>query len=68
MLIIAQLLKENWFKNHGFCSFTNNKLVNEAAKDSAPVGRQECKIPPAFGTNQIVGFGGYCPLISLEKN
>ena len=25
MLIIAQVLKEKWFENDGFCSFTNNK-------------------------------------------
>ena len=24
--------------------------------------------PPAFGTNQIAGFGGFRPLASLEKN
>ena len=23
---------------------------------------------PALGTNQIAGFGGFCPLASLEKN
>ena len=40
MLITAQVLKEKWFENDGFCSFTNNKqtsLVNEAANDSARV-------------------------------
>ena len=26
-----------------------------------------CKIPPALGTNQIAGFGGFRPLASLEK-
>ena len=26
------------------------------------------KIPPALGTNQIAGFGGFRPLASLEKD
>ena len=41
-------------------SQTTNKLVNEAAND--------CKIPPALGTNQIARVGGFRPLASLEKN
>ena len=49
-------------------SQTTNKLVNEAANDSARVSGQNRKIPPALGTNQIAGFGGFCPLASLEKN
>ena len=48
-------------------SQTTNKLVNEAANDSARVSRQDRKIPPALGTNQIAGFGGFRPLASLEK-
>ena len=28
-------------KNHGFCSFTKNKLVNEAANDSARVSGKD---------------------------
>ena len=38
MLIIAQALKEKWFKFQGFFvhSQTTNKLVNEAANDSRP--------------------------------
>ena len=48
-------------------SQTTNKLVNEAANDSARVTRQDRKIPPALGTNQIAGFGGFRPLASLEK-
>ena len=68
MLIIAQVLQEKWFENDGFCSFTNNKLVNEAANDSAQVSGQDHKITPALGTNQIAGFGGFRPLASLEKN
>ena len=47
---------------------TTNKLVNEAANDSARVSGQDRKIPPALGTNQIAGFGGFRPLASLEKN
>ena len=65
--------------NHRFCSFTTtNKLVNEAANDSARVSGQDRKKPrdndsllkklPALGTNQIAGFGGFRPLASLEKN
>ena len=49
-------------------SQTTNKLVNEAANDSARVSGQDRKIPPALGTNQIAGFGGFRPLASLEKN
>ena len=48
-------------------SQTTNKLVNEAANDSARVSGQDRKIPPALGTNQIAGFGGFLPLTSLEK-
>ena len=47
---------------------TTNKLVNEAANDSARVSGQDRKILPALGTNQIAGFGGFRPLASLEKN
>ena len=47
MLIIAQVLKEKWFENDGFAhSQTSNKLVNEAANDSARVSGQDRKIPP----------------------
>ena len=46
----------------------SNKLVNEAASDSARVSGQDRKIPPTLGTNQIAGFGGFCPLTGLEKN
>ena len=49
-------------------SQTTNKLVNEAANDSARVSRQDRKIPPALGTNYIAGFGGFRPLASLEKD
>ena len=46
---------------------TTNKLVNEVANDSARVSGQDRKIPPALGTNQIAGFGGFRPPASLEK-
>ena len=49
-------------------SQTTNKLVNEAANDSALVSGQDRKILPALGTNQIAEFGGFRPLASLEKN
>ena len=49
-------------------SQTTNKLVNEPANDSARVSRQDRKIPPALGTNQIAGFGGFRLLASLGKN
>ena len=49
-------------------SQTTNKLVNEAANDSARVSGQDRKIPPALGTNQIAGFGGFHPVAGLEKN
>ena len=61
--------KRKMVLNHRFCSFTTtNKLVNEAANDSARVSGQDRKIPPALGTNQIAGFGWFHPLASLEKN
>ena len=69
MLIIAQVLKENWLKVTGFAhSQTTNKLVNKAGNDSARVSGQDRKKPPAPGTSQIAGFGGFRPLASLEKN
>ena len=69
MLIIAQVLKEKWLKITGFAhSQTTNKLVNEAANDSARVSGQDRKKLPALGTNQFAGFGGFRPLASLEKN
>ena len=49
-------------------SQTTNKLVNEAANDSARVSGQDRKIPPALGTNPIAGFGGFRPLASFDKN
>ena len=48
-------------------SQTTNKLVNEAANDSARVSGQDRKKPPALGTNHIAGIGGFRPLASLEK-
>ena len=69
MLIIAQVLKEEWLEITGFAhSQTTNKLVNKAANDSARVSGQDRKKPPALGTNQIAGFGEFRPLTSLEKN
>ena len=48
-------------------SQTTNKLVNEAANDSARGSGQDRKITPALGTNQIAGFGGFRRLASFEK-
>ena len=48
-------------------SQTTNKLVNEAANDSTQVTGQDHKKPPAIGTNQLEGFGGFQPLASLKK-
>ena len=42
--------------------------MNEAANDSARVSGRDRKIPPALGTNQQAGLGGFRPLASLEKN
>ena len=65
----ASFKRKNGLKMTGFAhSQTTNKLVNEAANDSARVSGQDRKIPPALGTNQIAGFGGFRPLASLEKN
>ena len=33
-----------------------------------PPDGQDRKKPPALGTNQIAGFGGFHPLATLEKN
>ena len=69
MLIMAQVLKEEWLEITGFAhSQTTNKLENKAANDSARVSGQDRKKPPALGTNQIAGFGEFRPLTSLEKN
>ena len=46
---------------------TRNKLVNEAANDSAQVSGQDRKIPPALGTNQIARFGGFLLARKLAK-
>ena len=54
-----QVLQEKWFENDDFCSFANINF--------AWVIRQDRKITPALGTNQIAGFGGFRPLASLEK-
>ena len=68
MVIIAQVLKEKWLKITGFAhSQTTNKRVNETANDSARVSGQDRKNLPALGTNQIAGFGVFCPLASLKK-
>ena len=48
-------------------SQTTNKLVNEAANDSARVSGQDRKKLRALGTNQVAGFGGFRPLACLEK-
>ena len=68
MPIIAQVLKGKLLKITAFAhSQTTNKLVNKAANNSARVSRQDRKKLPALRTNQIAGFGGFCPLASLEK-
>ena len=47
MLITAQVLKEKWLNITGFAhSQTTNKLVNEAANNSAQVTRQDHKNRP----------------------
>ena len=48
-------------------SQATNKLVNEAANDSARGSGQDRKITPALGTNQIAGIGGFRPLASFKK-
>ena len=61
--------KRKMVLNHRFCSFTTtNKLVNEAANDSARVSGQDRKKLPALGTNQIAGFRAFRPLASSEKH
>ena len=62
MLIIAQVLKEKWLENNGFCSFTNNKQTCESScQRFRQVSGLDRKIPLAPGTNQIAGFGGFRP-------
>ena len=52
--------KRKMVKIIGFAhSQTTNKLVNEAAYDSARVSGQDRKKLPALGTNQIAGLGGF---------
>ena len=41
--------------------------MNKAASDSAQFSGQDRKKLPALRTNQIAGFGGFCPLAGLEK-
>ena len=48
-------------------SQTTNKLVNEAANDSAQVSGQDRKITSTLVSNHIAGFGRLCPLASLGK-
>ena len=43
-----------------------NKLVNEAANDSARVSGQDRRILPALGTNEMARFGGFRPFASLD--
>ena len=43
MLIIAQALKEKWFKFHGFCPFTNNKQTCEWSCQRFPPSGQDRK-------------------------
>ena len=51
--MIAQVLKEKWLKITGFAhSQTTNKLVNEAANDSARVSGQDRKKLPALGSEE----------------
>ena len=59
MLLIPQVLKEKcgWKLTVFAHSQTTNKLVNEAANDSARVSGQDRKIPLALRTNHIPGFG-----------
>ena len=45
-------------------SQTTNKLVNEATNDSTRVSGKGHKIPPALGTYQIAGFGGFRLFVS----
>lgn len=42
--------------------------MNKPDNDSARVSGQDRKKPPAPGTSQIAGFGGFRPVASLEKN
>ena len=59
MLIIPQVLREKcgWKLTVFAHSQTTNKLVNEAANDSARVSGQDRKIPPALRTNHSPGYG-----------
>ena len=66
MLIIAQVLKEKSVEKSPVL------LIHKQQTDlwiKLPIASgQDRKKPLALGTNQIVGFGGFRPLASLEKN
>ena len=70
MLIITQVLKEKWLKITGFAhSQTTNKLVNEAANDSAPVtGRQDRKKTASCRNQSDCRIWRIPPARKLKKN
>ena len=64
MLIMAQVLKEEWLEITGFAhSQTTNKLVNKAANDSARVSGQDRKKLLTLGTNQICRIWRIPPIL-----
>ena len=69
MLIIAQVLKEKWLKSPVL--LIHKQQTNLWIKlPTIPPGLagKIVKKPPALGTNQIAGFGGFRPLATLENN
>ena len=65
MLIIAQVLKEKSVEKSPVL------LIHKQQTDlwiKLPSGQDRNWKPPALGTDQIAGFGGFRPLASLEKN
>ena len=64
---ICAIQINKYYYYYYYYSQTTNKLVNKAADDSALVSVQDRKKPPALGTNQIAGFGGFRPLASFIR-
>ena len=69
MLIIAEVLKEEWLEITGFAhSQTTNKLVNKAADDSARVSGQDRKKTTRSRIQSDCRIWRIPPAVKLRKN
>ena len=69
MLIIAQVLKEKWLKTTRFAhSQTTNKLVNEAANNSAQVSGQDHKKTAQSQNESDYRIWRIPPACKIKKN